>query len=69
MIVNFRTHGINPGMHKLAQIPILIKKIIKPSFYLLEDWFGKWASSTVVAKIILSFPFVFSKDLKLIIIN
>jgi hypothetical protein len=26
MIVNFRTRGINSDMHKLAQIPMLIKK-------------------------------------------
>ena len=39
------------------------------SFYLPEDWVGKWARSIVVAKIILSFLFVSSQDLKLIIIN
>jgi len=26
IIVNFRTRGINSGMHKFAQIPTLIKK-------------------------------------------
>jgi hypothetical protein len=40
-----------------------------PSFYLPGDWFGKWARSIGVGKIILSFPSVSSKDIKLIIIN
>jgi hypothetical protein len=40
-----------------------------PSFYLPGDWFGKWARSIVMENIILSFPFVSSEDIKLIIIN
>jgi hypothetical protein len=46
-----------------------IKQFMGPSFYLLEDWFGKGARFIVVGKIILSFPFVYSEDIKLIIIN
>jgi hypothetical protein len=34
------------------------KQFMGPSFYLLEDWFEKWARSIVVAKVILSFLFV-----------
>jgi hypothetical protein len=45
------------------------KQFMGQSFYLPEDWVGKWARSIVVAKIILSFLFVSSQDLKLIIIN
>jgi len=45
------------------------KQFMGPSFYLPGDWFGKWARSIVEGKIILSFPFVSSEDIKLIIIN